>query len=316
MNKLSEECGRDILLYRELFMDSSKSLSNYFLDLKKSFSCKKCAKCSNILYIEESPTQILEQKEKYQDFCKFFVPFSSDKFEHVNISLNHKLAKEADSDFVELVLKNSSKEVWFYHPKESCSSVCEHISYPVSQISVLHEGCIFREWQKLILQKIEKEISRDIVLKLNDIRKYRDEFSCNHTGTCCRLACSEFTFEELQKKAQEGDRFAGEFTSIFIPYESIEEARKIYPEFVEMMEQKLKVIYFYHCPHITEDNMCSIYEKRPQLCRDFPDNPLAILPDTCGYCQWKKEVEYGALLMHALIEICGFYKDKLEYLES
>ena len=81
-----------------------------------------------------------------------------------------------------------------------------------------------------------------------------------------------------------------------------------------MMELKVNKVYFYYCPYITDNNMCSIYDKRPQLCKDFPDNPLAILPDCCGYYPWKKKVGNTALLLHSLIEICGFYKNKLEYI--
>ena len=41
--------------------------------------------------------------------------------------------------------------------------------------------------------------------------------------------------------------------------------------------------YFYHCPRVTKDNRCPDYENRPQICRDFPDNPLAFLPLSCGF---------------------------------
>ena len=318
-NKLSKECSEDILLYRELFKNSSKSLEEFFLSLKNNFSCKKCRRCCKILCKEAPPSQLSGENKI---FDKLFVPFGSDKFEDVDISENHKLAQEADDVFVRHVLNTVSKDVFFFRCRYFIDGQCIKnkdsaafcLGYPNSSTAILDENCVYVMWQKLILEKIENEISKDILKKLEDIKKYRYEFSCNHTGTCCRLACSEYTLEQLKEKASNGDRFACDFVSIFIPYENIEEARKVYPEFVSMMESKTDRVYFYHCPHITEDNLCSIYDKRPKLCRDFPDNPLAILPDSCGYYQWKKEVEYSALLMHALIEICGFYKNKLEYI--
>lgn len=320
-NKLSKECYEDILLYRELFQSSSRSLDEYFLSLKNGFSCKNCKQCCKILYMEFSPSQLSGSNSNFE---QLFIPFGSDKFDDVDISKNHKLALDEDYDFVSSVINSSHENVFFYRCKYftsgSClknkNSVSECISYPGSSLAILHKECSFVMWQKLILDRIENEISKDILKKLADIKKYRYDFSCNHTGTCCRLACSEYTFEQLKEKALNGDRFAKDFVSIFIPYENIEDARVIYPDFVSMMESKAGTVYFYHCPHITDDNMCSIYDKRPQLCRDFPDNPLAILPETCGYYQWKKEVEYSALLMHALIEICGFYRNKLEYINN
>jgi Fe-S-cluster containining protein len=119
----------------------------------------------------------------------------------------------------------------------------------------------------------------------------------------------------LQQKAKNNDNFATQFVSIFIPYENQEEAKKIYPEYVEMLEEKLgkdEKVYFYHCPHLDENNLCTQYDKRPDICRDFPNNPLSILPDWCGYCQWKEETEILAMTLHALVNISEFYKEKLE----
>lgn len=321
MNDLSKECKQDIILYRELFLNSSKSLNDYFLGLKNAFCCQKCQKCCEILYLDISPSGIISQKKDKKMFEKFlnlFIPFGSDKFEDVDPAINHKLAKQVNLEFVERVLSSVKKEIFFYHCKhfdKKCSknlpSACACIEYPTSPICALHKDCSYIEWQKFILEKINTEIGRDILIKLKQINNYRNEFKCNRTGTCCRLACSEFSFDELKEKAKNGDKFASEFTSVFIPYDSQEKARDIYPEFVDMVKEKFEQIYFYHCPHITDDNLCSIYEKRPQLCRDFPDNPLSILPETCGFCQWKKEVEFSALLMHGLIEICDFYKEKI-----
>ena len=75
-------------------------------------------------------------------------------------------------------------------------------------------------------------------------------------------------------------------------------------------------IYFYHCPHLSSENTCTIYEKRPEICRDFPDNPLSILPTTCGFYEWKEEVSVAAMLLHALIEILEFNQEKLEIILS
>ena len=167
-------------------------------------------------------------------------------------------------------------------------------------------------WQKNTLDLLQNDISKEIYRKLNEILAYRTKFKCVGCATCCNLACSEFSPEELKQKAQNGDNFAMQFLSVFIPYNSKEEARKVYPEYIELLEKNKEYdVYFYHCPKLTEDKRCSDYENRPQICRDFPDNPLSILPDTCGYKKWKEEVEPIALMLHSMVEIIDFYCAKI-----
>ena len=170
-------------------------------------------------------------------------------------------------------------------------------------------------WQQNTLKMLNENVSKDIYIKLQEILAYRTKFNCVGCGTCCKLACSEFSPEQLEEKAKNGDNFANQFLSVFVPYKSKEDARKIYPEYIKMLEDnKEDDVYFYHCPKLTEDNRCSDYENRPQICRDFPDNPLALLPKSCGYKAWKEEVEPVALMLHSMLEIIDFYKGKLDKL--
>lgn len=168
------------------------------------------------------------------------------------------------------------------------------------------------EWNNAVLKMFDEEIARDIYIKWQEILAYRKMFKCNNCATCCNLACSEFSPEQLKLKAQNGDRFANQFLSVFIPYESKSEAQKVYPEYIKMLdENKEDEVYFYHCPKLSDCKLCTDYENRPQICRDFPDNPLSILPESCGFYEWKQEVEPVALLCHSMMEIIEFYKEKL-----
>lgn len=170
-------------------------------------------------------------------------------------------------------------------------------------------------WQKATKKLLEEEVSQNIYRKLQEILAYRTKFNCIGCATCCNLACSEFSPEELKQKAENGDKFAKQFLSVFIPYSSKEEARKIYPEYIELLEENNETeVYFYHCPKLTKNKRCSDYENRPQICRDFPDNPLSFLPKSCGYKAWKDEVEPIALMLHSMIEIVGFYITRLSNL--
>lgn len=169
-----------------------------------------------------------------------------------------------------------------------------------------------QEWQKSAIKLLNEDISKEIYRKLNEILAYRTNFNCVGCATCCNLACSQFSPEELKQKADNGDNFATQFLSVFIPYKSKEDARKIYPEYIELLEENREEnVYFYHCPKLTKEKHCSDYENRPQICRDFPDNPLSILPKSCGYKAWKDEIEPIALMLHSMIGIIEHYTKEL-----
>jgi len=164
-----------------------------------------------------------------------------------------------------------------------------------------------------VVKFLNEDILKEIYIKWMKTLDYRQEFQCTGCATCCKLACSEFSYEELQQKAKNGDNFATQFVSVFVPYEDETEPKRIYPEYFELLTDKLngEKVYFYHCPKLTEENRCPDYGNRPQICRDFPDNPLSLLPKSCGYCSWKEEVEPTALMLHAMLEIVEFYKSKI-----
>ncbi len=169
------------------------------------------------------------------------------------------------------------------------------------------------QWQSAVLEMFEKDISKEIYRKWKEILDYRKNFHCKGCATCCNLACSEFSPEELKEKAANGDKFATQFMSIFVPYQTREEAEKIYPEYLKLLaELKEDEVYFYHCPKLTDCKRCSDYENRPEICRAFPDNPLSILPESCGFYEWRQEVEPVALMLHSMVEIIDYYKEKIK----
>lgn len=175
-------------------------------------------------------------------------------------------------------------------------------------------GCAYKIWQGKVLKYLERDVAKKIYEKWMKILEYRRRFSCMGCATCCKLACSEFSYDELKQKASLGDNFASQFVNTFIPYKTKEEAKKIYPEYFELLEEKLgkgEKIYFYFCPKLDKNDRCSDYKNRPQICRDFPDNPLSILPAACGFAKWKDEVEPTALMLHSTLEIVDFYKNKI-----
>lgn len=174
------------------------------------------------------------------------------------------------------------------------------------------KGSAGYNWQTSVLKMFEDDISKDIFKKWTEILAYRKNFHCKGCATCCNLACSEFSPDELKQKAENGDNFANQFLSVFIPYETRDEAAKIYPEYLKLLDDTIEEpVYFYHCPKLNECKRCSDYENRPKICRVFPDNPLSILPKSCGFYEWRQEVEPVALMLHSMVEIMDYYKQKI-----
>ena len=199
-----------------------------------------------------------------------------------------------------------------------CTNCTKNCSIEFSKISLFQsfpENCNYKNWQKASLKKLCEQISKDIYLKIQQMNSKRKNYQCARCASCCRMASSEFTYEELKEKAKSGDKFAKEFVETFIPYENNDIPRQIYPEYVALLEDKFdENIQFYHCPKLGKDGLCTDYENRPSICRSFPENPLAALPPKCGFRDWKDETEVTALLLHAMVEIVGFYIENLKKL--
>lgn len=230
----------------------------------------------------------------------------------MNSTLYRELFINAEKTFRELI--NGLKQDF------SCAGcgACDGKG-PTVVTAALPEECGFRHWQKLVLYRIKNEIEPDIAEKFGRILDYRSEFQCNRTGTCCKLASSEFSYDELKQKARNNDVFAGQFTEIFVPYTDMAEAREVFPEYVDLVLSRLEEgeeAYFYRCKYLEGSNICPIYENRPQICRDFPDNPYPMIPESCGYYQWREEVLVGAYTLHAMSAICDFYYEKLKTFEN
>lgn len=112
-------------------------------------------------------------------------------------------------------------------------------------------------------------------------------------GKCCRVATTSVPYAELIELAKNGDESAKDFLKIFEPYSSAEEAKKVERGTVDNILNTLlkdgnntEQITFYKCKYIREDNLCGIYQNRPELCERFPTSMFAIVPPGCGYEGW------------------------------
>ena len=119
----------------------------------------------------------------------------------------------------------------------------------------------------------------------------RPQELCHMCGRCCRVVTTQKPYKDLKRLAELGDAMACEFLKIFEPYPSIEAARKVDRELVDNIIERLSLdgnfneedTTFYRCKYLLEDNLCSIYEERPVLCRHCPSTPWSIVPPGCGF---------------------------------
>jgi len=137
---------------------------------------------------------------------------------------------------------------------------------------------------------------------------------CKKCGICCLCASPSTSYRDLLQKAAEGNQFARDFFSIFIPYKNYDDVRKISESVVEkVLKTGNKDIVFYHCRHYHFEKKCTIYSERPQLCRDFPGSPFVILSENCAFYEWAKQCKEA---YKKITEELKDLKDKKKQLED
>ena len=122
----------------------------------------------------------------------------------------------------------------------------------------------------------------------------RPQVLCKMCGKCCRMSTTSKTYEEIKSLADAGDKGALDFLEIFEPYESVEAAKNADSATVNNIIKMLSSdgnydeskMTFYHCRFIGDDNLCSKYLDRKELCKHFPSSPWAVVPPGCGFEGW------------------------------
>jgi Fe-S-cluster containining protein len=204
---------------------------------------------------------------------------------------------------------------------------CPDCDAPPGLLDAMHPDCGYREWLQEAVAAIETEDARSVFMQVQEIQARKRDYTCHQCGVCCRLASSEYSFEELQERAENGDDFARQFTSVFLPYASAEAARQKFPEIVSAVLEETRLmsgeqgntadhqpVYFYHCPYVGEDNRCTLYgtAKRPAICEEYPGTPLTFIYDQCAWRPWKDKFHQASLAAHAEIELCSWLVNRLK----
>ena len=173
-------------------------------------------------------------------------------------------------------------------------------------------GCAYRDWQKQVLSFLGGEYRQKLKNTYKAMMEKKYECECSRCGNCCRLATSEYSYEQLKQRAMRGDKYSRDFVSVFVPYKTEDEAKLANPEYFELLNDIVEdqKVYYYYCPKLV-GNECSDYENRPDICKNFPHNPLKLLPSTCSFNTWKNAISKQSMLLKAKTDIIEFYKTKL-----
>jgi len=166
----------------------------------------------------------------------------------------------------------------------------------------------YAEIMKEELSSLDENAEQKIIELRERIFSAKNKYNCEKCGSCCKLAATPNSPEVLNMLADNGDKFAKEFIEYFKPYEDFDEIKNLYPDYFDTVDIVNEKLYFYHCDLVTEDNLCPKYDERPQICRDFPENPIDILPVKCGFKHWQDEVVDDILRLRAIIEILSLEK--------
>ena len=206
------------------------------------------------------------------------------------------------------------REIDKFKPENPCA-ICVVNNCQIKNKDVFTDypvGCAYRDWQKSVLSFLAGEYRQKLKNTYKMIMDQKQECECSRCGNCCRLAVSEFSYDQLKQRAMRGDKYSKDFVSVFVPYKSEEDARLANPEYFQLLEDLMEEqrVYYYYCPKLVA-NECSDYENRPDICKDFPHNPLKLLPSTCSFNAWKNSIAKQAMLLKAKTDIIEFYKTRL-----
>lgn len=120
---------------------------------------------------------------------------------------------------------------------------------------------------------------------------------CKQRGICCKVATfkGSLSFAEIQaaagNPAHPDHEMARDFASVFLPYASQAEVRKVADEFVDRVRdfaakkgQDPDQVNFFHCKYVLGDGRCGVHEDRPIGCRTYPfPHKNTIYHPGCGF---------------------------------
>ena len=263
----------------------------------------------------DNKNNIFSSKNDLSSDDKLFEPTKNNQKDNSLSGQYNELKNNYEQIFIEAA-ESIRKYLDEFKPQDACQN-CQNKDCKIEKKDIFApyppSGCKYREWQMQALTYFAGDYKHKLKAEYKAMMDKKSEYECNKCGACCKLAVSPYSYEQLKQRAMRGDKFSEDFVSVFVPYESEEKAKEINPEYFELLNTLVEEdkIYYYYCPKLSNDNLCTIYEDRPSICRDFPHNPLKLLPSECSFNEWKNAISHQSMLLKAKTDIINYYKEKL-----
>jgi Fe-S-cluster containining protein len=163
-------------------------------------------------------------------------------------------------------------------------------------------------------------VKPDIATRVQELMKLPQSL-CRMCGMCCKIVNFKggLSYEEVKKLSEDPNapptqsEGARDFLTIFKPYDSVEDAKKVDEGFVNFLFEifgKDSNLTFFHCRFLAEDNTCLIHEDRPLLCRMHPTpNEKTLFHPNCGF---KEQAQKNWEEISSIIEDLKKRKEELQ----
>ena len=167
--------------------------------------------------------------------------FSTDTSQENN-SLNSQydnLKDNYEKIFIEAA-ESIRREINQFKPDDSVCKKCTVKDCKIEKKDIFSPypmNCEYRDWQLKTLTFLAGDYKQKLKAAYKSIMDKKNEYTCNRCAACCKLAVSEYSYTQLKQRAMRGDKFASDFVSVFVPYENEEDAKKVNPEYFEMLNE-------------------------------------------------------------------------------
>ena len=147
------------------------------------------------------------------------------------------------------------KELDTIKPKNACDG-CSNKDCKIEKKDIFSPypptGCKLREWQMQAITYLTGDYRQKLKAAYKAIMDKKENYECNQCAACCMLSVSEYSYEQLKQRAMRGDKFSEDFISVFVPFDSEEDAKDVNPEYFELLNTLVEEdkIYYYYCPKL------------------------------------------------------------------
>ena len=102
---------------------------------------------------------------------------------------------------------------------------------------------------------------------------------CEHCGMCCKLIPVNLQAKTILRDGIQplDENFFEQLAPL-----TVEEAQNINEIYVDNVLKNFPEASFYRCKYLAPSNLCSKLNI-PELCKNFPSHPFALIPEDCGY---------------------------------